>query len=69
MGDCYRHGYGVERSNEMAVKFYDIAAQRGSALAHFHLGEMAEEGVGLSQVRHNELLQLRSREVQRRRAV
>jgi len=55
LGDCYRHGYGIEQNYDTAVQHYNRAIEAtygGSVLAHLSLGEMSEAGQGLSQMNH-----------------
>ncbi len=51
-GECYRHGYGVTKNMDLAIRSYEKAIgvvdfARGKYLAHHALGSMYEHGEGL----------------------
>lgn len=46
MGICYANGLGVKENNSQALKFYCMAADKGSAMAQFYAGEMYLQGLG-----------------------
>lgn len=40
VGVCYYNGYGVEKDEDMAVKYYEMAAQEGDGYAMRNIGEI-----------------------------
>lgn len=44
LGGCYEHGFGVEKSIELALSAYTNAAQHGDESAQYVLGEFYEAG-------------------------
>lgn len=55
LGDCYRYGYGVDRSNDQAIWNYNKAISanlgvRALVDGHMSLGDMYEKGEGLPKV-------------------
>ena len=49
LGDCYKHGFGVEQDWEKAVQLYRKAAEAGNAAAQRSLGYCYECGEGVEQ--------------------
>ena len=49
LGDCYKHGFGVEQDWEKAVQLYKKAAEAGNAAAQRSLGYCYECGEGVEQ--------------------
>lgn len=40
LGVCYENGYGVPVMNDMAIKYYTVAAETGDPSAQFNLGRL-----------------------------
>jgi len=58
LGDCYRYGYGVKQNYDTSVTYYNRAIVENwdisnVNLAHLSLGELCDQGVGLSRMQHN----------------
>lgn len=47
IAECYRHGYGVDRSQTEAAKWFHMAAMRGNSLSQYHYGKVLEKGEGV----------------------
>jgi TPR repeat protein len=47
LGYMYRHGYGVDKNNEKALYYYQLAANKGSICANNNLGYTYEHGYGV----------------------
>ena len=47
MGLLYGNGFGVDMNDELALKFYGIAAAEGHAEAQYNLGVMHQNGWGV----------------------
>ena len=47
MGLLYGYGFGVDMNDELALKYYGIAAQKGHADAAFNLAVMHQNGWGV----------------------
>lgn len=48
LGVCYFKGKGVAQDEEVAVKWWTLAAKQGNAFAQFNLGECYDEGKGVA---------------------
>jgi hypothetical protein len=48
LGDIYYYGYGVTKNYQTGVKWYQKAAEQGSALAQCNLGFMYANGYGVT---------------------
>jgi TPR repeat protein len=49
MGLLYGNGFGVDMNDDLALKFYGIAAEKGHADAQFNLAVMHQNGWGVPQ--------------------
>ena len=49
MGMLYGNGFGVDMNDELALKYYGIAAEQGHADAAFNLAVMHQNGWGVTQ--------------------
>ena len=49
MGLLYGNGFGVDMNDDLALKFYGIAAEQGHADAQFNLAVMHQNGWGVPQ--------------------
>ena len=49
LGVMYKHGKGVPKDSNTAVKWFTLAAEQGHYWAQFHLGLMYVEGRGVTQ--------------------
>ena len=49
LGDLYLAGQGVERSDELALRMYRGASDRGNGEAHQRLGDLYTKGRGVPQ--------------------
>ena len=47
MGLLYGNGFGVDMNDELALKFYGLAASQGHAEAQYNLGVMHQNGWGV----------------------
>ena len=47
MGLLYGNGFGVDMNDELALKFYGLAAAKGHAEAQYNLGVMHQNGWGV----------------------
>jgi TPR repeat protein len=47
MGLLYGNGFGVDMNDELALKFYGLAADKGHAEAQYNLGIMHQNGWGV----------------------
>ena len=47
MGLLYGNGFGVDMNDELALKFYGLAADKGHAEAQYNLGVMHQNGWGV----------------------
>ena len=47
MGLLYGNGFGVDMNDELALKFYGLAATKGHAEAQYNLGVMHQNGWGV----------------------
>jgi len=47
MGLLYGNGFGVDMNDELALKFYGLAAEKGHAEAQYNLGVMHQNGWGV----------------------
>lgn len=47
MGLLYGNGFGVDMNDELALKFYGLAADQGHAEAQYNLGVMHQNGWGV----------------------
>jgi TPR repeat protein len=47
MGMLYANGFGVDMNDDLALKYYGIAAEKGSADAQFNLAVMHQNGWGV----------------------
>ena len=47
MGMLYGNGFGVDMNDELALKYYGIAAEKGNADAQFNLAVMHQNGWGV----------------------
>lgn len=47
VGYMYRHGYGVEKDEHKAFKYYMLAGQQGDASAICNIGYMYQSGLGV----------------------
>jgi len=49
MGLLYGNGFGVDMNDELALKYYGLAAEKGHAEAQFNLAVMHQNGWGVPQ--------------------
>lgn len=49
MGLLYGNGFGVDMNDDLALKYYGIAAEQGHADAQFNIAVMYQNGWGVSQ--------------------
>lgn len=47
VASLHQEGRGVQKSNELAARWYEKAADAGNARAHFNLGILLQEGLGV----------------------
>lgn len=48
LGMCYQYGYGTEINYEKARCFYELSAKQGLGLAHYRMGLLYEQGLGVT---------------------
>ena len=53
LGDCYKHGYGMEKDWAKAVEWYRKSAAQGNAAAQRSLGYCYDYGEGIEQDKEN----------------